>query len=391
MATPPSRWTKIVQPAERADPVFRSLTDPITRASTIVFDNVEQYRKRDWRDKSRYSYGLQATPITRRLEQQLCLLDGAKHALLYPSGLNAICMTLMALLRNSDHLLIPANAYKPTLDMARFMVDRIGITYTTYDPLTPEAIPFTKNTRMVWVETPGSITMEISDLRAIAEIAHRHQAVVAVDATWSAGISLPVFELGADISIHALTKYPSGGSDVMMGAITTSDDDFHARLYQERTLFGIGVSPEDCYLLLRSLPHLRARYEIQDSAARLIAGWLQHQPYIYRVLHPAFSDCPGHAVWKRDFCGAASLFSVVMHPDIPQDIIDLCIESLQYFRLGVSWGGPSSLVLPFMREQLPYNCDINGGLIRFYIGLESPEDLITDIERAFTPLLDYFA
>ena len=379
-----SRWTKLIQP-QAADPAFHSLTDSITRASTIVFDSVEKLRKRDWRDKSQYSYGLQATPTTRRLEQQLASIDEVAHALLYPSGLSAICMTMMALVKSGDRMLMPQNSYAPALEMARFMAQQSGVEFSTYDSQDLSTLVFTKNTRLVWVETPGSVTMEVADLPAIASLAHEQGVLVAVDATWSAGIAAQVFKLGADISIQALTKYQSGGSDVMMGVATTADNGIHDKLFQTRTIFGIGVSPEDCYLILRSLPHLKLRYLAQDQSARKIASWFSQQPYIERVLHPAFEGCPGHDIWRRDFSAAASLFSVVFRADIPQEEIDRAVDLLKLFRLGVSWGGAASLVIPYTKNQIHSGYRYQGSLVRFYIGLEDTDDLIEDIAQAFSP------
>ncbi len=349
-----------------------------------MFDSVEKLRKRDWREKTQYSYGLQATPITRRLEQQLAGIDEVAHALLYPSGLSAICMTMMALLKSGDRALMPQNSYKPALEMARFMAQQSGVEFSTYDPQDLSTLIFTKNTRLVWVETPGSVTMEVADLPAIAALTHKHGALVAVDATWSAGIALPVFRLGADLSVQALTKYQSGGSDVMMGAVTTADEGIHDKLFEARTIFGIGVSPEDCYLILRSLPHLNLRYHAQDQSARKIAAWLSQHSDIERVLHPAFEGCPGHDIWRRDFSAAASLFSVVFRAEITQEKIDRSVESLKLFRLGVSWGGAVSLVLPYIRDQIHSGYHYQGSLVRFYIGLEDTDDLIEDIAQAFS-------
>lgn len=380
-----SRWTKLIQP-QPTGTVFCSLTDSITRASTIAFENVEKLRNRNWRDKSQYSYGLQGTPITRRLERQLADIDEVAHALLYPSGLNAICMTMIALLKTGDKVLIPQNCYGPALEMARFMSQHSGIEFSIYNPQDISTLIFDKNTRLVWVETPGSITMEIADLPAITALAHKNNAIVAVDATWSAGIALEVFKLGADLSIQALTKYQSGGSDVFMGSVTTADNTIHDQLYLTRTIFGIGVSPEDCYLILRSLSHLKLRYLAQDQSARKIARWLTEHPLVEQVLHPAFDSCPGHDIWLRDFSAAASLFSVVMRSDITQDEIDHSVNALNLFRLGVSWGGAVSLVIPYTKDQIFSGYEYKGCLVRFYIGLEDTDDLIADIAQAFSTI-----
>ena len=348
MAKTFSRWTLISQP-QPVDNAFQSLSEPITKASTIVFDSIAQLRDRDWRDKSRYSYGLQGTPVTRRLEEKLALIDQVRHALLFPSGLNAICLTMMALLRPGDGLLMPRNGYGPAMAMAEHLVDAMGIHLHVYDPADTVEIKWPAGTKLVWVESPGSMTMEISDLPSIASMARAHGAVVAADTTWSAGVACQPFALGADVCVHALTKYQSGGSDLLMGAITTNDDALHDRIYLLRTRLGIGVSPDDTHLVLRSLPHMRLRYLAQDRSAREIAAWLASQPYIAKVLHPAFNSCPGHAIWARDFTAAASIFSVVIHGD--PERIEHAIEALQLFRLGVSWGGPTSLALPMRRQQ----------------------------------------
>lgn len=382
MKKPITRWTKLIQP-QAPERNYRSLTDSITRASTIVFENVEEYRARDWRDTNRYSYGLQATPISRRLEKQIALIDEAKHALLYTSGLNAICMAMMALLKAGDHILIPHNSYTPTQEIARFLSQHAQISYAFYNPQNLSTLSFNENTRMVWVETPGSITMEVADLPAIAALAKQHQALVGVDATWSAGVAFSPLELGADFIIHALTKYQSGGSDVLMGAISTNDKSIYEKLFLTRTTFGIGISAEDCYLILRSLPHLRLRYLAQDQSAREIASWLKTHPMILTVLHPALEECQGHAIWQRDFNAAASLFSVVFKPEISQSTIDTMLNKLNLFKIGVSWGGMVSLVIPFSKTQLGKHYPYDGNLARFYIGMEDTSDLIADITQAF--------
>ena len=370
----------MVQP-EHLQETFNTLTNGVERASTVVFENVQSLRQRNWRDKTQYTYGLLGTPTTRKLERKLALLEGGKHCILAPSGLAAISLTFMALLQRGDRVLIPNNAYEPATEVARFLSNSFGIEWAYYDPLHPEQIEFSPNTRMLWVETPGSLTMEVADLPALAKTAHHHGAIVAIDATWGAGIAMSPFELGADISIQALTKYQSGGSDVLMGSIVLRDDRLHAKLLETNTILGLGVSPEDCQLVLRSLPHLRLRYETQDKAAREIATWLKNQPAIAEVLYPALSGSPGHDVWKRDFNGAASLFSVVFKPEIPQARIDQFVDALELFHIGFSWGGAVSLALPFEIKPVR-NFSYSGCLVRFYIGLEEPEDLIQDLKFA---------
>lgn len=380
--------TKLAQPDFTESVHFKSLADSVDRASTVVFDTVEKLRKRDYRDKKQYTYGLHGTPTSRRLTEQLAAIDGVEHALLFPSGLSAISITMLALLKSGDKVLLPNNVYNPALECAKFMQKHYCVDFALYDAMQLDTIEMTANVKLVWVETPGSVTMEVSDLPAIAKIAHDFGALIAVDATWAAGIALPVFTLGADITIQALTKYQSGGSDVMMGAITTANDTIYSQLLDTSATFGIGVSPEDCRLILRSLPHYQLRYRAQDISARQIANWLNKHSSVEKVLHPAITGSPGHEIWQRDFIGAASLFSIVFKPHITQARIDKCTESLQLFHLGFSWGGAVSLVVPFERNQMPPSYSYKGSLARFYIGLEDTNDLMQDIEQAFNPLLD---
>lgn len=365
---------------------FNSLADNVARASTVVFDSVEKLRNRDWYDKNQYTYGLLGTPTTRRLEQQLAKIDGVDHAILVPSGLSAISCTMLALLKSGDEILLPNNVYGPALEFTKMLQRQFGISYSLYDPLQLESIHFSKNTKLIWVETPGSVTMEVADLPAIAILAHANNVLVGIDATWPAGLALPVFELGADIAIQALTKYQSGGSDVMMGCITTANDAIYRHLFETVMHLGIGVSPEDCRLILRSLPHYALRYHAQDAVARKIALMLVQHPAIEQVLHPAIKSAPGHKIWSRDFSGAASLFSVVFKAHITQAQIDAAVESLKLFHLGFSWGGAVSLVVPFTRNQMHSGYSYKGSLVRFYIGLEDADDLMQDIAQAFNQL-----
>lgn len=383
---PFSRWTRLVQPKFSGKDNFKSLAAGVERASTVVFDSVQKLRTRDWRDRKQYTYGLLGTPTIRRLEDALAEIDGVEFAMLFPSGLSAISHAMLALLQSGDRVLMPINAYQPGLDAAKYLATQFGVELGFYDPMRPEALELPDNTRLLWVETPGSVTMEVADLPALAAKARQRGVLVGVDTTWPAGIALPVFELGADFAVHALTKYPSGGSDVLMGSITTASETIYRKITDTAIRLGSGVSPEDCSLLLRSLPHYRLRYEAQDRAARQIAEWLQQQPQIQQVLHPALENAPGHAVWVRDFSAAASLFSIVFRPEFSQAQVDRFVESLQLFHLGFSWGGAVSLAVPYTREQLHQGFAFQGALVRLYIGLEQPEDLIADLQHALAEM-----
>lgn len=379
----PTNWSQIVQPDDVSSGNFSSLAGSVERASTVIFPNVSSLRNRNWQDKSQYSYGLLGTPTTRRLERKLALIEGGEHCILLPSGLAAISLTLLALLKSGDRVLLPHNAYEPAAEVAKFMQANYGVELAFYDPLDIASAVVTANTKLLWVETPGSVTMEVSDLSALAKLAHENGALVAIDATWAASIALDVFALGADISIQALTKYQSGGSDVMMGSIVTRDDALNLQLLESHVRLGIGVSPEDCNIVLRSLSHYKLRYQAQDIAARQVATWLGQHPAVLQLLHPAFAGSPGHEVWQRDFTGAASLFSVVFQPHITQLQIDACLDAMQLFRIGYSWGGAVSLVVPFEMNQLHAQHSYKGNLVRFYVGLEEVDDLIEDINQSF--------
>lgn len=381
----PKLATELAQP-DFTQYKFNSLADGVARASTVVFDSVAKLRNRNWHDKGQYTYGLLGTPTTRRLEQQLAKIDGVEHAILVTSGLCAISCTMLALLKSGDEVLLPNNVYGPAIEVAKMLSRQFGVTYRFYDPLNPQNITFSNSTKFIWVETPGSVTMEIADLPAISKLAHANNVLVGIDATWPAGLALPVFELGADVAIQALTKYQSGGSDVMMGCITTASDALYRQLFETVMHLGIGVSPEDCRLILRSLPHYALRYKSQDAMARKIARQLTQHPAIEQVLHPAIENSPGHLIWARDFSGAASLFSVVFKPHISQADIDTAVESLKLFHLGFSWGGAVSLVVPFTRNQMHTGYSYQGRLVRFYIGLEDADDLMQDITQAFANL-----
>lgn len=365
---------------------FAALSTPIHHASTVLFQNVAAMRAsgHDWSEKSDYQYGLKGTPTTYELEARLAEIEGGSHCLLTPSGLAAIALVNMALLRKGDDALLPDNVYGPSRDLGRWLDDTFGIQVRFYDPLATARIEemILPETRLVWIEAPGSVSMEVPDVGAICRAAHRKGARVAMDNTWSAGLAFRPFAHGVDISLQALTKYQSGGSDVLMGAVITQDQELIRLLGQAHQHLGYGVGKDDAYLVLRSLPTLKMRFDAHDSGARRVAAWLKGRREIGRVLHPAFQDCPGHEVWKRDFTGAGGLFSVLFDPQYSEAQTDRFIDGLRYFRVGYSWGGAKSLCVPYrmasMRDHWPHA----GQLVRFSIGLEDPMDLIADIEQS---------
>ena len=372
----------------------------VYKASTVIFPNVAAMRSREWKDKSNYTYGLHGTPTTFILEERLCTLEGGLQCLLVSSGLAAIANVGLALLQPGDAVLIPDNAYGPGKDMADGELARFGVTVIGYDPLDPAdlAARITPATRLVWLEAPGSVTMEFPDLCEQVRICRARGITTALDNTWGAGLAFAPFDLlgdgslGVDISAHALTKFPSGGGDVLMGSVITRDPALHMKLKLTHMRLGLGVAGNDAEAVLRALPSIGLRYRAHDEAARSLAHWLEQQPAIAQVLHPALEGAPGHAHWKA-LCGAgqggaglaAGLFSVMIDARYTQEQVDVFCDGLRLFKIGYSWGGPMSLVVPYDLASLrsrPTPHLQPGTLVRFSIGLEAVEDLRQDLQQA---------
>jgi cystathionine beta-lyase len=364
---------------------FDAFPVAIHHASTVLFKNVAAMRAREWQEKNSYTYGLHGTPTSFTLEARLAEIEGGQHCLLAPSGLAAITMVDLALLKSGDDVLLPDNVYNPNRELGNWLSRDFGITARYYDPMVGAGIAglIQPNTRLVWTEAPGSVSMEVPDLPAICAAAHATGVLVAIDNTWSAGLALRAFDLGVDIVMQALTKYQSGGSDVLMGAVITRDPALNQKLQMAHMRLGFGVGMDDAYLVLRSLPTMKLRFDAHDAGARTVAAWLRQQAQISRVLHPAFADCPGHEHWKRDFTGAGGLFSVLFDARYNEEQTDRFVDSLKLFKIGYSWGGANSLCVPYRIQAMRKNWQEQGTLVRFNIGLEDPQDLIADIEQAF--------
>ena len=381
-----ARQTRIVHPDLDLAPGFESFATPVMRASTVVFPDLAAVRGADWRSDAQWRYGLHATPTSAALAQRLAQIEGGKHALLQPSGLAAISNVYFGLVKAGDDVLIPDNVYSPNREHGNWLAHDFGISARYYDPMIGAGIAelIRPNTKLIWIEAPGSVTMEVPDVPAIAAAARARNVVTAIDNTYSAGLAFRPLEHGVDISVQALTKYQSGGSDLLMGATITADDELHCALKLARMRMGIGVSVDDCSLVLRSLPSMKARFEAHDRSALALAHWLKARAEIAAVLHPALPDCPGHAHFMRDFTGAGGLFSVIFDERYNPAQIDAFVEALELFAIGWSWGGAHSLAMPYdvasMRtgSSWPHR----GTLVRFYVGLEEEADLRADIERA---------
>jgi cystathionine beta-lyase len=388
--SPRGLQTRIVRAEDQLTPGFESFAVPVARASTVVFPDLATMRALDWRNDAQWRYGLHATPTSLALAQRLAALEGGNHALLQPSGLSAISNVYFGLVKAGDDVLIPDNVYSPNREHGDWLARDFGITARYYDPMIGAGIAglIQPNTRLIWIEAPGSVTMEVPDVAAITAAARERNVITAIDNTWSAGLAFRPFEHGVDISVQALTKYQSGGGDVLMGATITVNRELHLKLKSARMHMGIGVSSDDCSLILRSLPSMRVRFEQHDRSALAIAKWLKTRPEIAAVLHPALPDCPGHEFYERDFTGAGGLFSVVFDGRYTPAQIDTFCESLELFSIGWSWGGAHSLVMPYdiasMRTaaQWPHR----GTLVRFYIGLEEEADLRADMENGLGTL-----
>ncbi|MEO8312402.1 MAG: PLP-dependent transferase [Caldimonas sp.] len=394
----PRRSTALIAHGYQPPPGFVSVQPPVHKASTIVFADTAAMRARSWKEKTGYSYGLLGTPTTFTLEERIATLEGGLQTVLVPSGLAAITVVGMALLDAGDELLIPDNAYGPGKDFARHELVRWGIAHRFYDPMDPASLraAIGARTRLVWLEAPGSVTMEFPDLVALVGIARERGVTVALDNTWGAGLAFDPFALGGDgergapaavdISVQALTKYPSGGGDVLMGSVTTRDPALHQRIKGTHMRLGFGVAGNDVELVLRSLPSLPLRYEAQARAGVALARWWTGRPEIAQVLHPALEGSPGHEHWARLCSDAAGLFSVVFDSRHPRERVDAFVDALKLFRIGYSWAGPVSLAVPYDVGVMRATPRWAGTLVRFSIGLEAVEDLIADCEQALAAL-----
>ena len=368
---------------------FRAPQPGIFKASTVIFPNVAALRSRDWRRRDGYTYGLHGTPTTFLLEERIARLEGGRHAVLVPSGLAAIALVGQALLSPGDEVLLPGNVYGPSREFARHELARWGVTHRLYDPL--DAAGFAAligpATRLVWLEAPGSVTMEFPDLAGLVAAARSRGVLTALDNTWGAGVALRGFGLGIDIVMQALTKYPSGGGDVLMGSVVTQDAALHERIKLTHMRLGLGVGANDAEAVLRGLPSMPLRYAAQDAVARRLAGWLATQPAVAQVLHPALPGSPGHEHWARHCSAAAGLFSVRFRRDIDAARVHAFCDALRLFKLGYSWAGPVSLVVPYDLNPMrgaAAAADAAAGteLVRFSVGLESADDLQADLAQA---------
>jgi cystathionine beta-lyase len=379
--------TKLIHPQVMAPAGFRSLATPTCRGSTTLFQSAAEVTD-DW-DQARvpYSYGLYGTPTSFELAARLADLEGGAHCFLTPGGQAAIALVYLAFVQADGHVLVPESAYGPSRDLADRLLARLGVEAEYYDPLLGGEIRalIRDNTQLIWCESPGSVTMEVQDVPAIAAAARRVGVVTALDNTYAAGVLFDAFAHGVDVTMQALTKYVGGHSDLLLGSVTVRDPAHYRALGDAHQLLGMAVSPDDCSLALRGLQTLAVRLERLEASALAVARWLAEQPEVETVLHPALPSCPGHELWERDFTSSASVFSVVFAPQVAPDAIIRCLDRLRLFKIGYSWGGVTSLAMPHF--DLPRRYRAYGSrLVRFNIGLEAVSDLLADLERGFAAL-----
>ena len=382
--------TRAVQAGRHPHDHHGVVNPPVFHASTILSPTVAEYHALDrLEDADATTYGVHGTPGTFAFEEALAALEGGFRTRLAPSGLVACTAPLLCYLSAGDHLLVPDSCYGPTRRFANKMLRRMGVETTFYDPLVGAGIRelIRPNTRVVFAESPGSLTFEVQDIPAIAEAAHRAGAVMMMDNTWASPLYFKAIAHGVDVSIQAVTKYVSGHSDLVMGAVTTTEAAYPA-LREGWKELGLCAGPDDVYLAQRGLRTLPVRMARHWESGLRVAEWLAARPEVAAVLHPALPGDPGHALWKRDFLGAASLFGFVLDPGLSSAAHQSALlDGLALFGMGDSWGGYESLLVPkspprsatpWPRPGLPA-----GQLMRIHVGLEDVGDLLADLEAGF--------
>lgn len=380
--------TKLVTSGRHPEDNHGVVNPPVYHASTIIFPSVEAVAAAQKDPDNTVRYGRLGTPTTFALEEAIAELDGAYRAVALPSGLAAITCGITGFLETGDHLLVTDSVYAPTRNYCNTVLKRFGVETTFYDPMIGADIErlMRPETKLVFCEAPGSLTFEVQDVPAIAKIAHAHGARVAIDNTWGTSLYYRPLELGADIVIHAATKYIVGHSDAMLGVVSMTEECYRP-IRDTFMAFGYSVGPDDIYLGLRGLRTMGVRLRQHETSALEIARWLDARDEVRKVFHPALPSCPGHEIWKRDFSGASGLFSIELG-DYPQAAVDAMLNGMELFRLGYSWGGFESLMVnpkpAAIRTAMPW--DDRGPLLRLHVGLEDIEDLKADLEAGFERL-----
>ncbi|NOT71348.1 MAG: cystathionine beta-lyase [Hyphomicrobium sp.] len=376
-----TRQTKVLHLGRDPDGQNGFVNTPVYRGSTVLFPTLERLKSR----KQPFTYGRRATPTTLALEAAITELEGGSATILTSSGLGAVSTALLAFVEAGDHILMVDSVYQPTRAFCDNMLARLGVETTYYDPLIGERITglIKSNTRLVFVESPGSQTFEMQDIPAIAKIAQAKNLWVLADNTWSSPLLCNPLRLGADVSIQAATKYIVGHADAMLGSVTANA---RAAKYIDNAKEALGTCPgsEETYLGLRGLRTLDVRLQRHMTSGMAMAKWLEARPEVARVIHPALPSHPGHDLWRRDFSGASGLFAAVLKP-VPEKALAAFLDHLQLFAMGYSWGGYESLVIPFdpSSYRTATKWTDKGPALRFHIGLDAVEDLQADLAAGF--------
>lgn len=388
--------TALIHAPRKAAQYISTIQPPLYRASTIIFDNTDALFNRHWRDDYDYSYGTHGTPTTFTLGDNIAQIEGGKYCLLAPSGLSAINLVNSCFLSQDDEVWVADNIYGPNMEHLANLETRYGIQVKVYNPLDIATFNPSPKAKLIWLEAAGSVTLEFPHLTGLVKKAQSHNILTVLDNTWGAGLAFNAFDFGnehlsVDITVHALTKYPSGGGDILMGSVVTHDQALHHQLFRMHAIQGICVSGDDTAQVQRSLASMRIRYQQQAQTALTLLSWLKQQPQFAQVLHPADPDSAGHVYWQ-EVCKdghSAGLVSVIFDEKYPfTDIRKFC-DALLLFKLGFSWGGPVSLVMLYNLKEMRVLANTHlkkGYLVRFCIGLEDAEDLIQDIQSALQQL-----
>ena len=373
--------TKLIHTETTVPEGYRSLATPVYRGSTTVFPRANAITDSWKQHEVGYTYGLYGTPTTMELAARIAELEGGYRTFIAPGGQSALALINLAFLSAGDRVLIPDSIYSPHRQLGDDVLQRMGIECVYYEPTIGAGIAslLTDRTRLVWCESPGSITMEVQDVPAIAEVAHRHGAQVAMDNTYSAGVYFDAFAHGVDVVTQALTKYIGGHSDLLLGSVTVRNEADYERIGSTLQTLGMAVSPDECSLALRGMQTLGVRLSALERSTLEIARWLAGREEIATVLHPALPSCPGHELWKRDFTGSTSVFSVEFRPEVRRSRVRAFVDALELFEIGWSWGGVTSLAVPVNPPRTASEGRRAGALVRFNVGLEDPADLLADL------------
>jgi cysteine-S-conjugate beta-lyase len=383
------KWsTKLIHSDAKVPEGFRSLSTPVYRGSTVLFSHAAAVRDEWDQYEFGYSYGLYGTPTVLQLAERICELEHGHRTLLTPGGQCAISFINLALLKAGDHILVPHSIYEPNRLFANEVLQRFGVKVTFYDPTLGSGIEalLRPSTRLIWTESPGSVTMEVQDIPAICEAAHRAGAMVILDNTWSAGVLFDAFGHGVDITMQALTKYVGGHSDLLLGSVTARDKQTFDRLGAAQQVIGAAVSPDDASLALRGLKTLAVRLRAIEAAAMDLAQWLAGRPEIEIILHPALPSCPGHDLWRRDFTGSSGVFSIVFREEFSKQQVLSFVDALELFEIGYSWAGVTSLAVAYDFRGNKNRPNYGHRIVRLNIGLEDVEDLRDDLARGLKAL-----